>query len=213
MAEIPRLFVIRYLRNNSALETRAQEMAKWKSLLVQDLIDETDQAGQFVAGYKGTADVSEIVDWLANIIKDGDSRDLPFFTLKTPKLLPDDSEPIWSRTAQQIPLRSIKQSVLAVIGGLSVYLEDPRIGPFLLLGALLSLGTVWLRRSQQAELSKSKQPSQPNQPSTEAPSKDERRQRPWDPVRRRSGKNLPPSMTDLDPSNAYQMPLPDSDSD
>lgn len=83
-------------------------------------------------------------------------------TLKTPKLVPDDTEPIWSRTAQQIPLKNIKQSVLGVISGLSVYLEDPRIGPFLLLGALLSLGTVWLRRNQQAQLSKSKQPSQPS---------------------------------------------------
>lgn len=60
MNDIPRLLVIRYLRNSSAVDTRTQEMSKWKSLLVQDLIDESDQAGQFVAGYKGTDDVSEV---------------------------------------------------------------------------------------------------------------------------------------------------------
>ncbi|KEH33294.1 putative protein-disulfide reductase [Medicago truncatula] len=211
MTDIPRLLVIRYLRNSSAIDTRTQDLSKWKSLLVQDLIDDTDQAGQFVAGYKGTADDSEITQWLSNIIKDGDSRDLPFFTLRTPKLVPDDTEPIWSKTAQQIPLKNIKQHILGVIGGLSVYLDDPRIGPFLLLAALISLGTIWLRRSQQVHLSQSKQPTQPS--STEPPSHDERKPRPTDRVRRPSGKKAPPSMTDFEPSDAYQMPLPDSDSD
>lgn len=60
MTDIPRLLVIRYLRNSSAIDTRTQDLSKWKSLLVQDLIDDTDQAGQFVAGYKGTADDSEV---------------------------------------------------------------------------------------------------------------------------------------------------------
>ncbi|KAL5077891.1 hypothetical protein RYX36_016875 [Vicia faba] len=211
MTDIARLLVIRYLRNNSAVDTRTQEMSKWKSLLVQDIIDDTDQAGQFVAGYKGTADDSEISQWLASIIKDGDSRDLPFFTLRTPKLVPDDTEPIWYKTAQQIPLKNIMQRILGVFGGLSVYLDDPRIGPFLLLAALISLGTIWLRRSQQAQQA---QPSQSEQPSsTEPPSRDERKSRPTDRVQRRSGKNAPPSMTDSEPPNAFQMPLSDSESD
>ncbi|MCH91544.1 DnaJ heat shock N-terminal domain-containing protein, partial [Trifolium medium] len=59
MNDIPRLLVIRYLRNSSAVDARTQELSKFKSLLVQDIIDDSDQAGQFVAGYKGTADVSE----------------------------------------------------------------------------------------------------------------------------------------------------------
>jgi hypothetical protein len=83
-------------------------------------------------------------------------------TLRTPKLVPDDTEPIWSKTAQQIPLKSIMQHILGIVGGLSVYLDDPRIGPFLLLAALISLGTVWLRRSQQVNLSESKQATQPS---------------------------------------------------
>ncbi|WJX32062.1 hypothetical protein P8452_20433 [Trifolium repens] len=211
MNDIPRLLVIRYLRNSSAIDTRTQEISKWKSLLVQDLLDDSDQAGQFVAGYKGAADVSEITQWLANIIKDGDSRDLPFFTLRTPKLVPDDTEPIWSKTAQQIPLKNIMQHILGIVGGLSVYLDDPRIGPFLLLAALISLGTVWLRRSHQVNLSESKQATQPS--SAEPPSGDERKPKPNERVRRRSGKNAPPSMTDSEPPNAYQMPLSDSESD
>ncbi|XP_027351211.1 uncharacterized protein LOC113862317 [Abrus precatorius] len=216
VTDIPRLFVIRYLRNSSAVDSPAQEKTKWTSLLVQDLIDDSDQTGQFVAGYKDAVDVSQITQWLANIIADGDSRDLPFFTLRTPRLVPDETEPIWSKSVQNIPLKNLKQSILGGVSGLSVYLEDPRVGPFLLLGALISLGTTWLRRSQQVQLSKSNQPSSnqssdSNQPSSKAPSEDEGKQRPRDRVRSRSNKKPPPSMTDFEPSDAYQMPLSDSE--
>lgn len=86
-------------------------------------------------------------------------------TLRTPKLVPDDTEPIWSITAQNIPLKNLKQSILGSLSGLSIYREDPRVGPFLLLGALISLGTIWLRRSQQQV-----QPSEQNQPNSNQPS-------------------------------------------
>lgn len=91
-------------------------------------------------------------------------------TLRTPELVPDDTEPIWSVAAQNIPLENLKQSILGSLSGLSLYREDPRVGPFLLLGALISLGTIWLRRSQQVHpsvpnQSSSNQPSESNQPS------------------------------------------------
>ncbi|XP_017422826.2 uncharacterized protein LOC108332169 isoform X2 [Vigna angularis] len=215
--DIPRLFVIRYLRNNSAVDLRTEQKSKWKSSLVQDLISDSDLAGQFVAGYKGEDDVSQITHWLANIISDGDSRDLPFFTLRTPELVPDDTEPIWSVAAQNIPLKNLKQSILGSLSGLSIYREDPRVGPFLLLGALISLGTIWLRRSQQVHpsvpnQSSSNQPSESNQPSQPS-SKDEKEQIPRNRVRSRSNKKPPPSMTDFEPSNSYQVPLSDSDSE
>ncbi|WVZ19086.1 hypothetical protein V8G54_006408 [Vigna mungo] len=219
--DIPRLFVIRYLRNNSAVDLRTEQKSKWKSSLVQDLISDSDLAGQFVAGYKGEDDVSQITHWLANIISDGDSRDLPFFTLRTPELVPDDTEPIWSVAAQNIPLENLKQRILGSLSGLSLYREDPRVGPFLLLGALISLGTIWLRRSQQVHpsvpnQSSSNQPSesnQPSQPSSKMSSQDEKEQIPRNRVRSRSNKKPPPSMTDFEPSNSYQVPLSDSDSE
>ena len=82
-------------------------------------------------------------------------------TLRTPKLVLDDTEPILSRTAQKIPLKNMKQKVLDVVGGLYSYLDDPRIGPTLLLGALISLATIWLRRSQRVKTPESDQPNQP----------------------------------------------------
>lgn len=49
------------------------------------------------------------------------------------------------------------QKIRGFIRGFFDRLGDPRIGPFLLLGALMSFGTIWLRRS------KPSQPSQPDQ--------------------------------------------------
>ncbi|XP_054807258.1 uncharacterized protein LOC129309633 isoform X2 [Prosopis cineraria] len=77
MNDAPRLFIIRYLRNGSAVDKRTQEVTKWNSLLYQDL--DRDNAGQFVAKYNGADDISQITKWIAGIIADGDSRDLPFF--------------------------------------------------------------------------------------------------------------------------------------
>ncbi|CAL0319893.1 unnamed protein product [Lupinus luteus] len=209
MTDIPQLFIIRYLRNSSNADTSTQEKKNWKSLLVQDLSTENDQAGQFVARYKGSDDILQITEWIASIIADGDTRDLPFFTLRTPKFVADDTEPIWSTTAQNIP-KNMKRGISGAVSGLSIYRDDPRIGPALLLGALVSLGSIWLRRNQKVQPPKSNQPSQPS--SEEVPLQSERKQRPAPgQVRRRSNKNPSPSITDLEPSDAYQMPLSDSD--
>lgn len=60
MTDIPQLFVIRYLRNSSNVDTRTQETKKWKPSLAQDLVNEYDPAGQFVARYKGADDISQV---------------------------------------------------------------------------------------------------------------------------------------------------------
>lgn len=83
-------------------------------------------------------------------------------TLKTPRLVEDDTEPVWSRTTQMIPLKNMKRRVTDIVAGLYDYLEDPRIGPILLLGALISLGTIWLRRSLQVHQTKSNDSNQPS---------------------------------------------------
>lgn len=61
MNDIPRLYVVRYLRNSSYVDKAAQEATKWKSLLYQDLLKDRDQAGQFVAKYNGADDISQVL--------------------------------------------------------------------------------------------------------------------------------------------------------
>lgn len=84
---------------------------------------------------------------------------------KTPELVPEDADPIWVRGAQKVLSKiTIKQRIHGIIRGIYDRLGDPRNGPYLLLGALMSFGAIWLRRSQPTPPSQSNQPSQPSQP-------------------------------------------------
>lgn len=81
---------------------------------------------------------------------------------KTPELVPEDADPIWVRGAQKVLSKiTIKQRIHGIIRGIYDRLGDPRNGPYLLLGALMSFGAIWLRRSRPTPPSQSNQPSQP----------------------------------------------------
>lgn len=86
----------------------------------------------------------------------------PLQRVKTPELVPEDAEPFWSRGQQGIVSKSMgaKQKIQSIIIRTHDYLGDPRIGPALLLGALMSFGGIWLIRSQQNHPVQSSQPSQ-----------------------------------------------------
>lgn len=80
---------------------------------------------------------------------------------KTPDLVPEDADPIWIKSVQSITSPSaVKQRFHGIVTRISDHIGDPRIGPILLLGALMTFGTIWLRRSQPAL--QSNPPSQPN---------------------------------------------------
>lgn len=86
----------------------------------------------------------------------------PLQRTKTPALVPEDSDPIWFTGAQKIlSANTMKQRIRSIIRGIYDRVGDPRNGPFLLLGALMSFGTIWLRRSQQTHSNQSNQPSEP----------------------------------------------------
>ncbi|CAL5444897.1 unnamed protein product [Camellia sinensis] len=59
------------------------------------LNDDVDPASQLLVRYNGSEESLEIIKWISQIIKDGDSRELPFFRTKTPALVPEDADPIW----------------------------------------------------------------------------------------------------------------------
>lgn len=76
---------------------------------------------------------------------------------KTPELVPEDAEPVWSGESKTT---SMKRKVSSISNRISDSLGDPRIGPALLLGALLYSGTIWWARSQPTGLDQSSQQSQ-----------------------------------------------------
>lgn len=83
---------------------------------------------------------------------------------KTPPLVPEDAEPIWSRGTDKIlsSSKGMKHGIGNVINKIYDQLGDPRIGPVLLLAALISFGSIWLRRSQSARPSEPNHSSQPD---------------------------------------------------
>lgn len=83
---------------------------------------------------------------------------------KTPQLVPEDVDPIWSKGAQSIlsTSKGLKYRIKSIVSGMNDRLGDPRIGPMLLLGSLMSFASIWLKRSQATHQSRLDQPSQPS---------------------------------------------------
>lgn len=81
---------------------------------------------------------------------------------KTPELIPEDADPVWKRGAQNIGFtrKGLNQRVGSILNAIYDRQGDPRIGPILLLGALMSFGSIWLRRSQSTRPSQSNEPIQ-----------------------------------------------------
>ncbi|POO01965.1 hypothetical protein TorRG33x02_022570 [Trema orientale] len=208
IADVPRLFIVRYKRNTSEEDTKPKRKQGgiWGALQDQEL----DPASQLVAKFNGSDEIPEIIKWVSQIIKDGDSRDLPHYRTKTPDLVPEDGEPIWSKGVQSLPSAStVKQRFRSFITKIYDLIGDPRIGPILLLAALMSFGTIWLRRSQPPQQSNQPDSTQPSQPI----SKDERKARRRERLRNALNVEPSPSITDVEPKDAYQMPFSDSDSE
>ncbi|KAL8091444.1 hypothetical protein AgCh_033891 [Apium graveolens] len=151
-------------------------------------------------------EAQNITQWISTIIKNGDSRNIPFFKTETPELVPEDVDPIWSTGTEKILSsgKGIMQRIISITTGFYDLLCDPRCGPFLLLGALMSFGGVWMRRSQATNLKENKKSSAVDNE-----------------VRKKRRPHLEPgskryklsSMTDEEPKDAYQVPFSDSDSD
>ncbi|KAG6743093.1 hypothetical protein POTOM_054039 [Populus tomentosa] len=207
LIDVPKLFIVRYKRNASEDDIKVDTKPKNIFNVFED--EDVDPASQLVARYNGSDEISQIMLWMSEIIRDGDTRNLPFYVShiifglgqrckaalfvtftskrgspllnvavncissviysgimrsKTPALVPEDSEPIWSRGAQSIFSKSIgiKQRIYNNISRIYDYLGDPRIGPILLLGALMSFGTIWLIRSQSTHPTQASQLSQSN---------------------------------------------------
>lgn len=206
VADVPQLFIVRYKRNATVDDLKVERRPKgiWNPFQEEDV----DPASQLVARYNGSGEIPEIIKWISQIIKDGDSRDLPLFRTKTPQLVPEDGDPIWSKGAQSIlsTSKGLKYRIKSIISGMNDRLGDPRIGPMLLLGSLMSFASIWLKRSQATHQSRLDQPSQPS-------NMDEDRKTRRNRKTTVSSQDRPTSITDMEPKDAYQAPLSDSDSD
>ncbi|KAK9080429.1 hypothetical protein SSX86_000187 [Deinandra increscens subsp. villosa] len=207
ITDVPRLFLVRYKRNDTEVNKKVEEnpMNMFASMASRDV----DPTSQLVALYKGLNERPQIIQWISETIRDGDSRDLPFHRTSTPELVPEDVDPIWSKGREQIvsSSRGMKQRIETVGIRINDLMGDPRFGPMLLLGALMSFGFIYLRRNQSLKPKESDSASHPKHEGADGSKP--RRRRP----KRPTNQNIPPSLTDMEPPNAFQMPFTDTDSD
>ncbi|RWR81536.1 DnaJ domain-containing protein [Cinnamomum micranthum f. kanehirae] len=192
--DVPRLFIVRYKKNSTKADVKVEKITKtiWDSSQ-----EDVNLASQLVARYNGSEDITQIVEWISQIINDGDSRDLPFFTTKAPELIPEDADPIWAKASQGILSSSegVKHIIWRIATNIYDRMRDPWMGPMLLFVACLYSVFIWLQRSQ---------PTQPNKKIRAA-------------TRKRKATvakhEQPSSITDTEPKDAYQMFPTDSDSE
>ncbi|GJW07253.1 hypothetical protein Tco_1569676, partial [Tanacetum coccineum] len=207
ITDAPRLFLVRYKRNDTEVNKKVEEnpMNMFASMASRD----ADPTSQLVALYKGLDETPQIIKWISETVRDGDTRDLPFHRTSTPELVPEDADPIWSKGREQIisSSRGLKHRIGAVPQRIDDLMDDPRLGPMLLLAALMSFGFIYLRRSQSIKPKEGANSSQSNTEGDERPKL--RRRRP----KGQRNPDLPPSITDMEPPNAFQMPFTDSDSE
>lgn len=195
----PELFIVRFQRNATYEALKAEK----KTNLMETIQGQhTTDASQLVAKYNGPDEIQEINKWISQIIKDGDTREIPYFTSKVPDLVPEETSKEWLRSTKSIRSvgKSLKERVQNSGFHFRDYLTDPRVGPALLLCACISLGTIWLKNNQ---------PTQ-NTPQDEAP-KEKAKRRP----RPKLSTSLfgQPIIPDPEPKDARQWEMSDSDSD
>ncbi|GAB2213098.1 hypothetical protein Drorol1_Dr00021116 [Drosera rotundifolia] len=207
MEDSPNLVIIRYMRNNTIDDVPVPK--KKPNLLLGTDPDDVDPVAQLVARYNGTEDVPQIIEWVSKIIKDGDSANLPFYRTKTPELVPETADSVYAPSTILSSRKGVQRGLKSFVSGFRDSLGDPRIGPMLLLLALMSFGGIWLHRKQSAQSGHSNSATGPRS-KREIPEEWKKR------GRIAPTGDLPPSLTDMNLNNADQKPLrhsePTSDS-
>ncbi|MCL7025101.1 hypothetical protein MKW94_015262, partial [Papaver nudicaule] len=76
VTDVPQIVIVRYKRSSAQ-----REEPKRQHKTIWDIFKEDDEdlASQLVAKYDGTMETQEIIQWVSELIKNGDSTDLPIF--------------------------------------------------------------------------------------------------------------------------------------
>ncbi|CAN6219625.1 unnamed protein product [Urochloa humidicola] len=192
----PEIFIVRFQRNATYEALKAEK----KNNLVEALQGQHAYASQLVARYKGPDEIQEINRWISQIIRDGDTREIPYFTSKVPDLVPEETSKEWLRSTKSI--RSAGRSLKDKIGfHFEDYLTDPRIGSTLLMCGCVSLGIIWLRNNK------------PTQSTRQEKAPKDRTKRPRPKLSTSLFGQPSESIADVEPKDARQWEMSDSDSD
>ncbi|CAN6484515.1 unnamed protein product [Victoria cruziana] len=203
--DVPRLFVIRYNRNTTSDDAQFE---KYKGTMLSMFKEgEIGLASQLVARHNGSANIPEILEWIAEIVTNGDTGDLPYYKVKTPQLVPEDAEPILSKGAQSVVStgKGFMDTIKNMYSNLYNFTVDPRMGPLLFLCAFVSFGIIWSRASQCVQQGEKEAGS-----NSTVKDKDDGK---GSGLATREQHEQPGLNTEIEPEDAHQWVSPDSDSD
>lgn len=210
----PQVVMVRYMRNDSIDDPKDKRSS---TSLLDSLKDDVDPVSQLVARYNGSAEPLQIIEWISKNIENGDSAKLPFYRTSTPELVSENPDPLWFVSGENLlsTRDGIKHKFRRILVKCHDLSGDPRIGPMLLLGALMSFGGIWYRRSQPTLSNDSSQSETRTKRKIPKEWRNRRRNRAAkgsNPVSI-STSDIPPSITDFEPKDAYQVEFSDSDSE
>ena len=103
--DVPKLFLVRYQRRFLSSEEEV-EQEKQKALLRARNIwmslqeDNENIASQLVSKYNGEIEVAHVVEWISQMVYEGDNHRLPSFSGKMPVLVPEEKPPFWVRSQE-----------------------------------------------------------------------------------------------------------------
>lgn len=111
--DVPQIFLVRYQRKVLSSEEREkleQERAlRAKNAWVALLSDDDDNvASQLVSKYNGTAEIGALVEWVSQMVYEGDKHELPSFRGKMPELIPEEKPSFWAPAMNSIQKRQTK---------------------------------------------------------------------------------------------------------
>ncbi|KAJ3700029.1 hypothetical protein LUZ61_003734 [Rhynchospora tenuis] len=142
--ELPRVFIVRFQRRTKEEEEEKLKKRTKQSAMQSLLHEGGNSASQLVAKYNGTQEADEIVKWISQIIKDGDTQTIPFFDQKAPDFEPEGSNRAWASGTHIV--RSAGSGLVQKIKSV-ISLGSDYAGPSLLLAACLSFGLIWLKNT------------------------------------------------------------------
>lgn len=143
--DVPRIFLVRYRRHPKDHHFFLQKKSRFNSIWQKLLEEEEDLASQIVAKYNGSMEVSEIVFWVSEMIKEGDSEDLLFYIKRPPALVSEESKPAWlvnARTYVSLKSEGILQKCRSFVLGMLDYVKEPNVMPTVVLVVILYTGSL-----------------------------------------------------------------------
>ncbi|KAJ4793561.1 DNAJ heat shock family protein [Rhynchospora pubera] len=206
--ELPRVFIVRFQRRTKEEEENLKKRTKQSAM--QSLLQEGgNSASQLVAKYNGTQEADEVVKWISQIIKDGDTQTIPFFDQKAPDFEPEESNRAWASGTRIVRSAGsgLVQKMKSVISLVSDFARGPWVGPALFLCACITYGWISLKST-----TPSSQPTNNGQGNTRR--ENDKKAKKTERKKAKSGStDKPVSITDEEPKDAVNLLSSGSDSE